>query len=249
MGSFASPRPLYTNSAWKKQKNEYTTKNRNRSRLDIIIIHQDAMHKYFLIGVDEVGRGSWAGPVVAAAYALKQNANYVFSPLLNDSKKLSPKKREAIYAMLTESMQQGLCHGGVGIVSPQTIDRVGIREANRLAMEEALRQVISQVWDNFQTIKIDGRDNYAFSDITWSRIEYIVRGDSFVREIQAASILAKVSRDHLMEDLAKTYTNYGLEKHKWYGTYLHAELLSKHWPSDIHRKSYAPIKKLILTRE
>jgi ribonuclease HII len=81
-------------------------------------------------------------------------------------------------------------------------------------MEEALRQVLSQIGTNFQLIKIDGRDNYAFKDIEAKKLEYIVRGDTFVSEIQAASILAKVSRDHIMEDLAIVYPEYGFEKHK-----------------------------------
>jgi ribonuclease HII len=207
------------------------------------------MDKSYIIGVDEAWRGSWAGPVVAAACALRYDSNYSFSPLLNDSKKLSPKKREVVYSMLTQSIQKGLCYGAIGVISSEVIDRVGIREANRLAMEEALRQLISQIWNSFQAIKIDGCDNYVFSDIASSDIEYIVRGDGFIKEIQAASILAKVSRDNLMEDLAKKYTQYALEKHKWYGTSLHAKLLSQYGPSDIHRKSYAPIKKLILSRE
>lgn len=207
------------------------------------------MKSFFLLGVDEAGRGSWAGPVVAAACALGKDVHYSFSPILNDSKKLSPKNREKIFALITESIKQGLCFGWVGIVSSEIIDQVGIREANRLAMEEALRQVRVQIGDSFQKVKIDGRDNYRFIDIAEEKLEYIVRWDTFVPEIQAASILAKVSRDHIMEELAKTYPNYALEKHKGYGTRLHEELLAIHRPSDIHRKTYAPIKKLILEEE
>lgn len=204
---------------------------------------------YFLLGVDEAGRGSWAGPVVAAACALKHEMTYPFSPLLDDSKKLSPKKRERIFEMIQTSMRDGLCFGGVGVISSEIIDQVGIREANRLAMEEAIGQVIHQTGDAYRIIKIDGRDNYRFDSIAPERVEYIVRGDGFVPEIQAASILAKVSRDHIMEELAKTYPTYGFEKHKGYGTRLHENLLSIHRPSIIHRKSYAPIKKLILEGE
>jgi ribonuclease HII len=81
-------------------------------------------------------------------------------------------------------------------------------------MEAALGQVLSQIGTNFQPIKIDGRDNYQFKDIAKEKLEYIVRGDTFVPEIQAASILAKVSRDHIMEELAIVYPEYGFEKHK-----------------------------------
>jgi ribonuclease HII len=172
------------------------------------------MQSFFLLGVDEAGRGSWAGPVVAAACALRSDTQYEFSVLLNDSKKLSPKKREYIFRMIQKSITEGQCFGGVGIIGSEIIDQVGIREANRLAMEAALGQVLSQIGTNFQPIKIDGRDNYQFKDIAKEKLEYIVRGDTFVPEIQAASILAKVSRDHIMEELAIVYPEYGFEKHK-----------------------------------
>lgn len=148
--------------------------------------------------------------------------------------------------MIQESMDKGECFGGVGVIGPDIIDRVGIREANRLAMQEAMRQVIAQMGGDFISIKIDGRDNYRFENMDPNNIAYIVRGDSFVPEIQAASILAKVSRDRLMVELSEACPDYGFEKHKGYGTRLHEELLGVHGPSDMHRKSYAPIKKLIL---
>jgi ribonuclease HII len=207
------------------------------------------MKDIFLIWIDEAGRGSWAGPVVAGACALQEGVKYLFSPLLNDSKKLSPKKRKEIFWMIQESIKKWLCFGWIGIVSSKIIDQVGIREANRLAMQEALRQVLSQVWENFELIKIDGRDNYKFENIEQKNIEYIIRGDTFISEIQAASILAKVSRDILMENFAEVYPAYKFEKHKGYGTRLHEELLSIYRPSNIHRKTYAPIKKLILEEE
>ncbi|EKD30429.1 MAG: ribonuclease HII [uncultured bacterium (gcode 4)] len=207
------------------------------------------MKNLFLLWVDEAGRGSWAGPVVAGACAMRAGTKYDFSPLLNDSKKLSPKKRREIFEMMQESISLGFCFGWVGIIGSEIIDQVGIREANRLAMQEALAQVLLQVWESFEFIKIDGRDNYRFDAIEQEKVKYIVRGDTFIPEIQAASILAKVSRDTLMERLAITYPNYGFEKHKGYGTRLHEELLNIHNPSDIHRKSYAPIKKLILREE
>ena len=151
--------------------------------------------------------------------------------------------------MIQEAMREGLCFGGVGIIGSEIIDRVGIREANRLAMQEALTQVLPQIGEDFELIKIDGRDNYQFENIEREKIQYIVRGDSFIPEIQAASILAKVSRDILMEDLAKIYQLYGFERHKGYGTRLHEELLGIHRPCAIHRKTYTPIKKLILEEE
>lgn len=207
------------------------------------------MQSFYLLGVDEAGRGSWAGPVVAGACALQSGMTYDFSPLLDDSKKLSPRKRKEIFLMIQKSICQGLCFGGVGVISSEIIDQVGIREANRLAMQEAMRQVLSQIGEKYDSIQIDGRDNYHFDAIDQEKITYIIRGDTFIPEIQAASILAKVSRDTLMEELAQVHTNYGFEKHKGYGTRLHEELLTIHRPSPIHRKSYAPIKKLILKEE
>ncbi len=207
------------------------------------------MSSYFLLWVDEAGRGSWAGPVVAAVCALKQGIEYSFLSLLDDSKKLSPKKRELVFAMINESIKKWNCFGGVGVISSDIIDQVGIREANRLAMDEALRQVLSQIGDAYRLIKIDGRDNYKFQGIEPGKIQYIVRGDTFVPEIQAASILAKVSRDHIMEELATIHPQYAFEKHKGYGTRLHEKLLDLHRPSIVHRKTYAPIKKLILAGE
>lgn len=201
---------------------------------------------HFAVGVDEAGRGAWAWPVVAAACALKPGMVYPFSSLLDDSKKLTPKKREIIFDMIQEAMRLGTCFWGVWVISSEIIDQVGIREANRLAMEQAINIVKNQINWQYELIRIDGRDNYRFNGIDPSQVQYIVRWDSFVPEIQSASILAKVTRDHLMVDLAKKYPNYGLEKHKWYGTRLHEKLLSEHRPSDIHRKTYAPIKKLIV---
>ncbi len=203
----------------------------------------------FLIWVDEAGRGPWAGPVVAGACALKKGKKYAFSSLLKDSKKLSPKKREEIFVMIQRSMEKWECFGGVGVISSEIIDQVGIREANRLAMQEAMRQVFVGIGENFQGISIDGRDNYKFEGINQEIIKYIIRGDGFIPEIQAASILAKVSRDYIMENLAKEHPEYWVEKHKWYGTRLHEESLKIYGPCEIHRKSYAPIKKLILGME
>lgn len=201
---------------------------------------------HFAVWVDEAGRGAWAGPVVAAACALNMGIIYPFSSLLADSKKLTPKKREMIFDMIQEAMSLGTCFWWVWIISSEIIDQVGIREANRLAMEQAIDIVKTQIYWEYDLIRIDGRDNYWFNSIDPNQVQYIVRWDSFVPEIQAASILAKVTRDHLMVDLAKKYPNYALEKHKWYGTRLHERLLIEHLPSDIHRKSYAPIKKLII---
>ena len=100
------------------------------------------------------------------------------------------------------------------MISAEIIDQVGIREANRLAMEQAIHSVIGQIDTEYDSIQIDGRDNYKFVDIDPVIVQYIVRGDSFIPEIQAASILAKVSRDRLMRELDILHPEYGFEKHK-----------------------------------
>jgi ribonuclease HII len=200
----------------------------------------------YIIWVDEAGRGAWAGPVVAAACALRIGYDYPFSSLLADSKKLSPKKREMIFDMIQDAMTAGICAWWVGMISADIIDQVGIREANRLAMEQAIHALINKIGTWYQGIQIDGRDNYRFRDIEPEIVQYIVRGDTFIPEIQAASILAKVSRDRLMRELDILHPEYGFEKHKWYGTRLHEKNLELYRPSHLHRKTYAPIKKLIL---
>lgn len=214
------------------------------------------MRHTFSIGVDEVGRGSWAWPVVASACALLSGTVYDFGPMLADSKELSEKKREEIFELIERSSAREECFFWIGSVSSEIIDIVGIREANRLAMEESLRQVLQKLHIFLQKgkkespkhifhIQIDGRDSYSFEGIDPKNIEYIVRGDSFIPTIQAASIMAKVSRDRFMKKLSGSYSIYGFGQHKWYGTKLHQTNLAHHGPSDIHRKSYAPIKKLI----
>jgi len=115
----------------------------------------------------------------------------------------------------------------VGIIDSTIIDRVGIREANRLAMEQAMKQVFDCT-DCIAKIQIDGRDNYRFRGIDPKTIEYIVRGDGFIKEIQAASIIAKVTRDRAMRKYAEQYPNYGFDQHKGYGTRLHAHCLEVH---------------------
>ena len=165
---------------------------------------------------------------------------------MDDSKKLSPLKREGIFESIQRASNAGKLVYGVGMIDAATIDRVGIREANRLAMAEAIHQVFLQIPpEQITKIQIDGRDNYRFDGVDPEKLEYVVRGDGYIKEIQAASILAKVSRDRLMIEYAKTYPDYRFEKHKGYGTALHFTALHLYGYTDIHRKSYKPIKDLI----
>ena len=205
--------------------------------------------KTYTLWVDEAGRGAWAGPVVAGACVFVGRQPKFYREL-NDSKKLSPQKREWLFEEIMTAAEWWKIIYGVGIIDSTIIDRVGIREANRLAMEQAMKQIFAhispdQVWE----IQIDGRDNYRFDGIEAKTIEYIVRWDGFIKEIQAASIIAKVTRDRLMHDMHTSYPTYDFNKHKGYGTRLHSHQLDRHGPCPIHRQSYAPIKNLLFTGE
>lgn len=127
------------------------------------------------------------------------------------------------------------------------IDLVGIREANRLAMQEALQKIQNteyKIHNEGIRLMIDGRDNYQFNIPDLPKPEYIVRGDSKIKQIMAASILAKVTRDNLMRDFEQQFPGYGFTKHKGYGTQLHQQSLQKLGACEIHRRSYTPIKIL-----
>lgn len=186
-----------------------------------------------LAGMDEAGRGSWAGPVVAAAVILPKKCRL---PGLNDSKLLTEKKREALFKLITTH-----CAYGVGVASHEEVDQFGLLHATFLAFRRALEtlpQKPTELW-------IDGRDRFDFGLQKHS----VIRGDSTYRCIAAASIIAKVTRDHLMVEWAQRYPNYGFEEHKGYGTERHQKALQKLGPSDIHRKSYAPLIKLKWAQE
>lgn len=189
-----------------------------------------------VIGVDEAGRGAWAGPVVAAC-VLWSGKNPIKS-ILRDSKKMTEKEREKTYDEIISLAQAWKLSYWIGIVSHAIIDTVGIREANRLAMEEAL----SKIKKEGIHVLIDGRDNYSFDIPDLPTPEYIVRGDSKVKQIMAASILAKVTRDRIMQEYEPLFPGYWFEKHKGYGTKKHQQALITLGVIEIHRKSYAPIK-------
>lgn len=202
-----------------------------------------------VIGVDEAGRGAWAGPVVAACviWSGKNPIKWI----LRDSKKMTEKDREKTYEEIISLAAQGKILYWVGIIENTVIDEVWIREANRRAMEGALRMINTEkIKENKGGIflLIDGRDNYVFDAPGLPEPEYIVRGDSRVKQIMAASVLAKVTRDRIMIEYEKTFPGYGFDKHKWYGTGVHQEALKNLWVSQIHRKSYAPIKNLLSQR-
>jgi len=150
-------------------------------------------------------------------------------PGLRDSKQLSPLQREKLYDLITK----GCISWGVGKITPAYIDRHGLTKAVQKANKDAVKKL------NPQPVKvlIDGRDK----QILTIPYKTIIKGDTFVREIMAASIIAKVTRDRIMVRLAKKYPRYKFEQHKGYGTRLHKSLLTKYKPCPIHRKSYTPV--------
>ena len=195
------------------------------SQQDMWSIENTWFEKGFEIicGVDEAGRGPLAGPVCAAAVILPPNAEI---PGLNDSKKLSDKKRRELFPVIKE---QAIAYG-IGLASHYEIDEINILQATYLAMERALAQL---------TVKpdialIDGNRAKDFG----LPVRTVVKGDSLSMNIAAASILAKVTRDDLMQELAEKYPQYGFEVHKGYGTKAHYEALRAHGASEIHRKSF-----------
>lgn len=179
-------------------------------------------------GMDEAGRGSWAGPVVAAAVILPEKCRL---PGLTDSKLLSASQREALFFKIFKK-----AHVGVGVASHEEVDQFGLLHATFKAYERALEQLQPEP----EQLLIDGRDKFQFKIPHQS----IVKGDLKVRCISAASVIAKVTRDRIMLDYAKEYPDYAFELHKGYGTDRHRKALNDYGPSQIHRLSYQPLKEL-----
>ncbi|MFA6024745.1 MAG: ribonuclease HII [Candidatus Gracilibacteria bacterium] len=181
-----------------------------------------------VVGMDEAGRGSWAGPVVAAAVILPKGLKLKG---LKDSKQVTAKAREKLFQLIVAA-----CPYGIGVATEIEVDEKGLLNATYCAFQRALEN-LPTVPDQ---ILIDGRDKFSFKIPHLS----IIRGDQKVPCISAASILAKVSRDRMMVDYAKTYPNYGFELHKGYGTEAHQRSLRQFGPCDLHRHSYKPLKAL-----
>ena len=176
-----------------------------------------------ICGVDEAGRGPLAGPVCAATVILPPHLDI---PGLTDSKKLTDKKRRELFSIIKE---QAIAWG-IGMASEQEIDEINILQATFLAMQRALDQL--EVKPDLALI--DGNREKDFG----LPVKTVVKGDSLSMNIAAASILAKVTRDDLMVELAETYPQYGFEIHKGYGTKAHYAALTEHGPSPIHRMTF-----------
>ncbi len=200
-----------------------------------------------LIGIDEVGRGCWAGPLVAAAVGLEDDHG-IYG--LNDSKKLTAKRR----ATLLDEIKQVTTQIGIGWVWPSEINKVGLAKSVQLAMLRA----VSELHYQGSPIIIDGNINYLQGVIcndqscingnpckTCRHISTVVGGDGKAASVSAASIVAKVARDTYMQNIAKKYPDYGFEKHVGYGTQQHIQALEQNGVTSIHRTEYKPIKILL----
>ena len=180
-------------------------------------------------GVDEVGRGPLAGPVVTAAVIIDENFDLID---VNDSKKLSPKRRLELYPKILEKAVSV----GIGIKNAQVIDEINIYEADRLAMAEAVKDLDRKP----DALLVDAMD----VPIAIPQIK-LIKGDAKSNSIGAASIVAKVFRDKLMDDYDALYPQYKFSKNAGYGTKDHLDALNKFGPTPIHRKSFEPIKSML----
>ncbi|MGM9873975.1 MAG: ribonuclease HII [Bacilli bacterium] len=187
----------------------------------------------FIIGIDEAGRGPLLGPVVASAVILPP---HFYIEEINDSKKLSEKQREKLFTVIKENA----IAIGIGIVDAKKIDEINILEATKLAMLDALSQInhpYQLVLTDAVKLKID------------TPLIPIIKGDAKAECIAAASIIAKVTRDHICYELDKKYPLYQIAKHKGYGTKIHLEALKKYGPIEgVHRYSFGPIKNLFIEK-
>jgi len=178
--------------------------------------------------LDEAGRGPLAGPVVAACVIIKANFS-INNEIkdINDSKKLSAKKRDILF----ELIKKNFIEVGIGISDNKTIDRINILQATFLAMKKA----VSSIKNKPQFLLVDGSIKIPNCSTLQ---EAIIKGDEKIFTIAAASIIAKVTRDKIMEEMDKLYPNYGFKKHKGYGTKDHLEKIKQYGPCPIHRLSF-----------
>ncbi len=187
-------------------------------------------------GIDEVGRGALAGPVVASAVILPHPAILPWLGLVRDSKELNSRKRDSLFDLINKEAVAV----GIGVVPPQVIDSVNILKATRLAMIQAVEKLSKQ--PSFLLI-----DRVTLSQCPIPQ-RGITRGDKLCLSIACASIIAKVTRDRIMEEFDQIYPGYGFARHKGYGTGGHISCLQKLGPSPIHRLYFAPVRNIIASQ-
>lgn len=204
----------------------------------------------YKIWIDEAGRWPWVWPVVACSLTFDKNnlPDKSFLEELNDSKKLSEKKREELFEKLIEfsTWENPKVYFWVWVVDNYLIDEINIKQANKEAMRRSLVELLRKIdKKKIDWVLVDGNDNYVFEELEKKPL-YIIWWDGKVLEIWAASIIAKVFRDRLMSTYSVLYPNLWLENHKWYGTKKHIEYLEDASKvTGIHRSSYKPVKKIL----
>jgi ribonuclease HII len=190
------------------------------------------LHKELVVaGIDEAGRGPLCGPVVASCVILSREK---YPDGLNDSKQLSEKRRETIFAQCLDLESEGALKFGVGIISPQIIDEINIRNATKVAMKAAYEDLCKKYNVIPGLVLVDGN----FIPEINTKAEYIIKGDEKCLSISAASIIAKVTRDAIMYDLAKQFPEYDWHKNKGYGTKKHIEKIKELGMTIHHRRSF-----------
>ena len=196
----------------------------DRMKRSAELISFDLTYKHdglVIAGMDEVGRGPLAGPVVTACVIMPETP---VIPWVDDSKKLSESRRERTY----DEIVSAALHIGIGLVAPEEIDRINILEATRKAMREAASAVPADIFliDAVTSLGLNGQEIP------------IIKGDATSYAIAAASIVAKVTRDRLMAEYHRIYPQYGFDRNKGYGTKAHIEAIREHGPCPIHRRSF-----------
>lgn len=215
-----------------------------------------------ILGIDEVGRGPWAGPLVIGAAVLPERFDENGQPIpeqswqdeLADSKKLTAKKREKLSPLILENAVAT----GLGWVTSAELDKIGLSEALKLAARRAVCVLIKKFTDSepdenalnnlpenlpFDEIIIDGTQNFLKGTDLENLVTFMPKADAKIKEVSAASIIAKVARDNYMVKLAEKYPEYGFEKHVGYGTAAHKLALEAHGPCPEHRRSFKPVQK------
>ena len=182
----------------------------------------------YICGIDEAGRGPLAGPVVVGAVVMPRDSKLEF---MNDSKKVTAKRRDILYDEIKET---ALAYG-IGIISQEEIDEINILNATKKGLHEALRQVIEKLKTKPDIVIVDALREIDTFGITY---ESIIKGDATCYSISVASILAKVTRDRIMEEWDKIYPEYGFKTHKGYGTAKHIAAIKQYGPCPLHRKSF-----------
>ena len=192
-----------------------------------------------ILGIDEVGRGPYAGPLVIGACILPKNRDEnPWIEELNDSKKLSEKKREELYKIIKENATSA-----TGWVSAKELDEIGMSEALKLATRRAVEKIREQKVP-FSEVIIDGISNFLKGTTLEKYATTMKKADLLIKEVSAASIVAKVERDNYMKELAKKYPGYGFEKHVGYGTVAHQKAMEELGLTPEHRRSFGPVGKL-----